>query len=272
MRNLFMEKNSDEESFGMKKQYTVHELAVISGVSVRTLHYYDQLGLLHPMYIAKNGYRIYGSEEVDKLQRILFYRELKVPLKKIRDIMNTPDYDKVQELEEQLEKLLLQREQLELLIQNITKTIRTLKGEDVMSDIEKFEGFKQKMIDENEAVYGKEIRSKYGDEAIDASNAQIKSMSREQWNKTQKLEKLILDTLKEAFRQGNPAGEAAQRACDLHRQWLCMIWKKGTYSKEAHRALAEGYVADERFTAYYDKIAPGCTRFFRDAIVIYCEK
>ena len=152
----------------MKKQYTVHELATISGVSVRTLHYYDELGLLYPMCIAENGYRIYGSKEVDKLQQILFYRELKVPLKRIKDIMDAPDYDKAKELEKQLQQLLLQKEQLELLIQNISKTISNLKGENVMSDTEKFEGFKQKMINDNENEYGKEIREKYGDEIIDA--------------------------------------------------------------------------------------------------------
>lgn len=260
-----------QRDFGMKKQYTVNELAVISGVSVRTLHYYDQIGLLHPMRIAENGYRIYGPKEVDQLQQILFYRELKMPLKKIKAIMSTPDYDKEKELETQLEKLLQQKEQIELLINNVRKTIRTLKGETVMSDIEKFEGFKQKLIDDNEKTYGKEIRKKYGDTLIDASNAKLKNMDQQQWQTTQELSELINETLKEAFEQGDPASEIAQKACDLHRQWLCMFWKEGTYSKEAHKALAEGYVADKRFTAYYDKIAPGCTKFFRDAIHIYCE-
>lgn len=195
----------------MKKQYTVNELAVISGVSVRTLHYYDQIGLLHPMRIAENGYRIYGSKEVDQLQQILFYRELKVPLKKIKAIMSTPDYDKEKELETQLEKLLQQKEQIELLINNVRKTIRTLKGETVMSDIEKFEGFKQKLIDDNEKTYGKEIRKKYGDTLIDASNAKLKNMDQQQWQTTQELSELINETLKEAFEQGDPASELAQK-------------------------------------------------------------
>ena len=139
-----------------------------------------------------------------------------------------------------------------------------------MSDTEKFEGFKQKMINDNENEYGKEIREKYGDEIIDASYAKVKGMSQKQWEEAQKLSEQILVTLKEAFEQGDPASELAQKACDLHRQWLCMFWKEGTYSKEAHKALAEGYVADERFTAYYDKISPGCSKFLRDAIAVYC--
>lgn len=251
--------------------YTVNELATISGVSARTLHYYDEIGLLNPMRVAKNGYRIYSQKEIDLLQHILFYRELGVPLKKINCIISNPSYDKEKELEEQLSALLQRKVQIELLINNVKKTISSLKGETVMSDIEKFDGFKQNLIDENEALYGNEIREKYGNEIINASNAKVKNMSKEQWQKVQALSALINRTLKDAFDLGNPGSETAQKACDLHRQWLCMFWKEGTYSKEAHKALADGYVADERFTAYYDKIAVGCTKFLRDSIAIYCK-
>ncbi len=250
-------------------EYTVNELAKISGVSVRTLHYYDQIGLLHAMRIEDNGYRIYGTAEVDRLQQILLYRELGMPLKKIADILNMPELDKEQLFEEQLTALIERRNQIEALIANMKKTISTLKGERTMSDKEKFEGFKKKLIEENEAAYGKEIREKYGDEIIDASNAKVLGMGENQWQKAQELSDSINETLKAAFEQGDPAGELAQKACDLHRQWLCMFWKEGTYSREAHKALAEGYVADERFTAYYDKIAVGCTKFLRDAIFVY---
>ena len=252
-------------------EYTVNELAKISGVSVRTLHYYDQIGLLHPLRVEDNGYRIYGTAEVDHLQQILLYRELGMPLKKIRDILNMPDLDKEKLLEEQLTALLERKKQLEMLIKNMQKTICTLKGEATMSDKEKFEGFKKKMIEDNEAVYGKELRERYGDEAVNASNAKVADMSEAQWKNAQELSDLINQTLKEAFELGDPSGEIAQKACDLHRQWLCMFWKDGTYSKEAHKALADGYVADERFTAYYDNIATGCTKFLRDAIHIYCS-
>lgn len=253
-------------------EYTVNKLAKISGVSARTLHYYDEIGLLRPMRIAENGYRIYGPKEVDLLQQILFYRELGVPLKKIGQMLYTPGYDRKKELEEQLCALMQRKNQIELLIHNVEKTISAMKGETVMSDIEKFEGFKRKMIADNEAAYGKEIRERYGDELIDASNEKVKNMTEEQWEEAQALSEQINETLKEAFGQGDPASEMAQKACDLHRKWLCMFWKEGTYSKEAHKALAEGYATDERFTAYYDKIAEGCTKFLRDAIVIYCNK
>lgn len=140
-----------------------------------------------------------------------------------------------------------------------------------MSSKEKFEGFKQKMTDENEAKYGKEIREKYGDDTVNASNSKVKGMSEEVWQKTETLRKEIDELLKEAYAQGNPAGELAQKACALHKEWICMFWPAGMYSKEAHKGLGEMYAADERFTAYYDKIAPGCAVFFRDALNIYCR-
>lgn len=81
----------------------------------------------------------------------------------------------------------------------------------------------------------------------------------------------ILDTLKAAMEEGGPAGETAQKACDLHRQWLCMFWGEEAYSKEAHKGMGEMYAADERFKAYYDKVLDGASEFFRDALNIYCS-
>jgi hypothetical protein len=162
------------------------------------------------------------------------------------------------------------REQLNKLILNVTKSITAMKGEITMTDHEKFEGFKQTLIDENERKYGAEIRSKYGDDAIDESNAKLKGLTQVQHDESVRLCGEIEETLKAAFDTGNPASELAQKACGLHRQWLCIMYPR--YNKDYHKGLGEMYVADERFRAYYDKIAPGCTEFLRDAINIYCGK
>ena len=252
-------------------EYTVNQLASLSGVSKRTLRYYDAIGLLAPRRAADNGYRLYGPREVDRLQQILFYRALGVPLEAIGRLLSAPDFDREKALEAHLSALLEKRAELEALIGNVTKTICAMKGETMMTDQEKFEGFKQKMLSDNEDAYGDEIRSRYGDEAVDASYAKVAGMSEEQWQKSQALSAAVNQALKEAFDSGDPACEAAMRACDLHRQWLCLFWKDGTYSKEAHKGLAEMYAADPRFAAYYDRIAPGCARFFRDAIAVYCS-
>lgn len=252
-------------------EYTINKLARMSGISTRTLRYYDQIGLLSPERVAANGYRIYGPAQVDLLQQILFFRELGFELEKIREIVGAPDFDCDAALESHLTALLKRREQIEALIAGVRKTIRTRKGETVMNDEEKFEGFKQKLVDDNERKYGAEVRKKYGDAAADASNARMKGMTKEQYADMEKLTTEVNETLRAAFAQGDPAGELAQRACDLHRQWLCLSWPDGMYSKQAHLNMAEMYCADERFKAYYDAIAPGCTEFLRDALAIYCK-
>ncbi|MDR1663931.1 MAG: TipAS antibiotic-recognition domain-containing protein [Clostridiales bacterium] len=137
-----------------------------------------------------------------------------------------------------------------------------------MGDTEKFEGFKQSLINENEQKYGAEIRERYGDTALDESNKRLKGMTQEQYDESERLRLAFEEALKFAFENGTPAGEQAQKACDLHRQWLTIFYPK--YSKEYHRGLGEMYVADERFRANYEKLAPGSTEFLRDAINVYC--
>lgn len=248
-------------------EYTVQKLGRLAGVSTRTLRYYDEIGILKPARINSSGYRIYGKVEVDRLQQILFYRELGVSLENIRDIMTSPYFDGSKALKEHREKLLEKRAQLDLLIENVNKTLAQTEGGTIMSDKEKFEGFKQNLINENEKKYGKEIREKYGEDTINKSNQKLKNMTQEEYDEITKLSNEVLETLEEAIKTGNPAGELAQKTADLHRRWLSFYWD--SYSKEAHAGIAQMYVDDERFTAYYDKITKGAAEFLRDAILIY---
>jgi DNA-binding transcriptional MerR regulator len=250
-------------------EYTINKLAKLAGVSTRTLRYYDELGLLSPARISSNGYRIYGQKEVDRLQQILFYREQGMPLGEIKQIILSRDFDGLAALESHLSALQAKRKQLDLLIANVEKTIKAAKGEIIMSDKEKFEGFLQKMVDDNEQKYGREIRGKYGDEVVDSSYAKIKAMSKEQYKELEKLTNELNETLKAAFELGDPSSDLAQKACELHKKWLCFFWNN--YSKEAHIRVTQMYVDDPRFTAYYDKIAVGCAEFLRDAVSVYCK-
>jgi DNA-binding transcriptional MerR regulator len=248
-------------------EYTVQRLGQIAGISTRTLRYYDEFGILKPARINSSGYRIYGQAEVDRLQQILFYRELGVSLESIKDIVTAPAFDGAQALRDHRQKLLEKREQLDLLIMNVDRTIALTEGRINMSDKEKFEGFKQKLVDDNEKKYGKEVREKYGEDTVNKSNAKVKNMSQEQYDEVTKLANELTETLQAAFQSGDPAGELAQRAADLHRQWLSFYWD--SYTKEAHAGVAQMYVDDERFTAYYDKVQPGTAVFLRDAVHIY---
>jgi DNA-binding transcriptional MerR regulator len=248
-------------------EYTVQKLGSLAGVSTRTLRYYDEIGILKPARINSSGYRIYGQAEVDLLQQILFYRELGVDLDSIKKIVTSPSFDGSKALREHREKLLEKKEQLDLLITNVNKTIALAEGKRKMSNKEKFEGFKKKMIDDNEKQYGKEIREKYGKEKVEKSNAKVMNMTEQQHEEVTALAEQLHSTLAEAFKTGDPASEMAQKAAELHKQWLTFYWSE--YSKEAHSGLAQMYVDDERFTAYYDKEQPGTAKFLRDAILIF---
>ncbi|MFA1819590.1 MerR family transcriptional regulator [Virgibacillus oceani] len=250
-------------------EYTVQKLARLSGVSGRTLRYYDQIDLLKPARINSSGYRIYGQEEVDKLQQILFFRELEVSLEEIRRIISDPAYNEAEALQLHYKKLAEKRDRLDRLMKTVEKTITSKKGGNSMQDKEKFEGFKDQLIDENEQKYGKEIRDKYGDETIDASNAKLRGMTEKDFDRMKELGSEILESLKELVKTGDPASEAAQEMAVKHKEWLMYYWND--YSKEAHAGLAEMYVADERFAAYYDKAANGAAKFLRDAILVYTD-
>ncbi|NMC56463.1 MAG: MerR family transcriptional regulator [Eubacteriaceae bacterium] len=251
-------------------EYTILKLAKIANISTRTLRYYDEIGILKPKRISSSGYRIYGSEEVDILQQILFYRQFGLELTEIKDILNNTEFSRINALRDHKKKLYEKREQIDILIKNIEKTIAAGEGRTIMSDNEKFEGFKQKLIDENEEKYGEEIREKYGKETVEKSNQKIKNMTKEQYDKISGLAAEINLTLAQAYKTGNPAGELAQKAVLLHKEWLCFYWDK--YSIKAHAALGQMYVDDERFKKYYDDIHPGCAEFLRDAILIYAKK
>ena len=134
-----------------------------------------------------------------------------------------------------------------------------------MTDSEKFAGFKQKLVDENEKAYGSEVRKAYGDEAADASNRKLLDLSEEQYSAMQALEGQIKAALEAAVAAGeSPAGPEGARIAALHKDWLGYTWAK--YSPQAHKGLGQMYVADERFTAYYDAGTPGCARWLCDAI------
>ena len=164
--------------------------------------------------------------------------------------------------------LLCRRAQMDALLATLDKTILTEEGKCAMTDAEKFEGFKQKLVAENEAEYGAEARGKYGDTAVDASNAKLMGLSPEQYGEMQKLSARINAALAAAVRAGEaPDGPEGRRIAGLHKQWLCFTWPK--YTPKAHLGLAEMYVADERFTAYYDAETPGCAAFLRDAVAAF---
>lgn len=251
-------------------EYTVKQLADLSGVTPRTLRYYDRIGLLRPGRTTQAGYRLYGPAKVDRLQQILFYRELGLPLEEVARLLDQPGFDAQAALQSHLVELETRRERLDTLILTVKKTLKRQKGELDMSDKEKFEGFKTRMLEEYESRYGGEVREKYGAAELDAVSTRIKGLSWEQYREWKDLGEEIQEKLETAVRTGaDPAGEAGRELACLHRRWLTLTGNQ--YDAARHRGIAQLYVADERFTAYYDKMVPGCAHFLRDAILAHVE-
>lgn len=249
-------------------EYTINSLAKLAGISTRTLRYYDNIELLKPARITEAGYRIYGAAEVDTLQQILLYKSMGFELAAIKWAMSAPLFDRASELAKQKRSLEQKRLQLNSLIKNIEKTIESEKGKLAMTDTEKFDGLKKQFIEENERVYGAEVREKYGEKMADESNARMMKLTEQQYGDMQKLGADIKQALKEAVRNAeNPNGDTGKTIAQMHREWLGYTW--GSYSREAHIGLGEMYVADERFKPYYDTEQEGCAEFLRNAINSY---
>ncbi len=251
-------------------EYSIQELSRLSGVTTRTLRWYDQIGLLKPSRVAESGYRYYGGAEVDRLQDILYYRALGVELARIKECLDDPSFDRLAALRNHLAALEAEREHLEQLIRSVRDTIGAEERKEFMSDEQKFEAFKERTVAHNEASYGAEIRAKYGDKEVDEANAAVMNLTQAQYQEWTDLGREIQERLEAAVQAGlSPESEAGKEITTLHRRWLTITGNR--YDPARHRGIAELYVMDERFTAYYDKHLSGCARFLRDAVVYWVK-
>ncbi|MCH3949266.1 MAG: MerR family transcriptional regulator [Olsenella sp.] len=238
----------------------------MSGATERALRHYEDLGLLSPAR-GGNGYRRYGEKDVERMQQVLLYRACGMGLSEIRALLESPDYSAEEALEQHLKTLRTRQRELETLVETVEKTIATMKGQETMTNEERFRGIKEQAIEKNESTYGAEARERYGDDAVDAANERMRAISERDWNEMHELEQSIIRQLKAAMATGDPAGNAAQELVDLHRRWICGYWGEGRYSAQAHLALGEMYLADERFRDYYDSRAgAGATEFLVAAL------
>lgn len=249
--------------------YTTSELAKLSGLTTRTLRHYDKIGLLSPKRNENNDYRIYSQKEVDLLQQILFYREMGMELSEIKMILYAKDFDALAALEEHLRQLQEKKRKVDALIMTVKKTISEKKGQSKMKNEEKFEAFKEKMLQENEKTFGQEIREKYGEEAVNRSNKTFSSMTKEDYEHWKELEEKIKQHLIKAVEDGDHTGPLAKELCKLHEEWITLSW--GTYNKVAHLGLAKMYVEDPRFSAYYEDVVKEGAEFLLKALEVYLE-
>lgn len=241
----------------------INEVAKLTGVTVRTLHYYDEIGLLKPCEITEAGYRLYDSTALETLQQILFFRELDFSLNDIKEIMTNPNYDKANALTRHRELLLQKRNRIDDLIVLVDNT---LKGEYDMSfkqfDMTKFEATKKK--------YAAEVKERWGNtEAYTEYHKKTADSDNEQWYTT--FEKL--DEVLEKFAQcSNRDSESEQAQMLVRKLQDCITNNFYSCTKEILAGLGQMYVNDERFKNNIDKHGDGTAEFISNAIAFYCRR
>jgi len=251
-------------------EYSIQELAQLSGVTARTLRWYDEIGLLKPCRVAQSGYRYYSTAQVERLEMILHYRSMGVELKRIGDILDAPAFNRADALREHLDMLRAERERVDGLIRSVEEALEKEMRRENMSDKKRFEAFKRQAVEENERKYGKEARAKYGPEEVDAANARMMGLSEAQYGEWEQLDAEIRNALEAAVRAcESPGSDAAGQIVQKHKRWLSISMR--SYDPARHRGIAQMYVMDERFTAYYDRNVQGCAQFLRDAVMVWVK-
>jgi DNA-binding transcriptional MerR regulator len=244
--------------------YTVKQLAQLAGVSIRTLHHYDEVGLLKPVRNNQNGYRYYGEKELLRLQQILFFRELEFSLDEIKSILDSPQFDQHQALENQYQLLTEKKNRLTKILKTISKTINTLEGGEKMTDQELYEGLSTEQIE----AYKKEAQERWGHtEAYRQSQERVAKWTREDWNRLKAESGAILTQLAELMDQ--PVTNAqVQDLIGRYHQHMNNFYD---CSIEIYAGLGKMYIQDERFKATYEKIKPGLAQFISEGIAHYCQ-
>ena len=242
----------------MKMQ--IKEFSRFTGVSVRTLHYYDEIGLLQPAQVDRTtGYRFYDEQSLLRMQEILFYRELDFPLKSIEEILSSPNYDKTQALKEQKKLLILKKERLERLISAVDSA---MKGENVMKafDNTEFENYKA------------EAQEKWGStDAYREHQEKTKGYSKDKWNSMATDMDAVMGQFAAAMKNGDvPDSSTVQNLVKALQSHITENYY--TCTKEILFGLGQMYVADERFKNNIDKHGDGTAAFICEAIAVYCNK
>ena len=245
-------------------QYSINKLAKLAGVSVRTLHYYDQIGLLKAGRVAENGYRWYEGKELIRLQQILFFRELDFPLLEIKRILDAPDFQITTALVDQKKLIELKRKRLAGLIKTIDKTIQNLNNKTTMDDKDLYNGFSE----EEMKKFSEEAKQRWGNtEAYKQSTARVAKMSKDDTAAIQKENNELMKEIAANMAKG-PQSPEIQKLIAQHYNNLRHFYEPNL---EMYRGLGQMYVNDERFGKYFEKYAPDLARFMRDAIANYCD-
>lgn len=253
------------------KMLTVRQVAKLSGVSVRTLHHYDQIGLLKPASIGENRYRYYGEEELLRLQQILIHRELGIPLVEIGAILDAPGFDRLATLRRQRDRLAAEAKRYAQLVRTIDRTIAGLKGDRFMRNADLYKG----IAPEKQAEYEAWLIERYGadmNERIAASRRSHGGLSEAQKQQLQDELYEIEQGLAEGLRRGVPMGSPSlDPLLRRHREWVAFMWSKPC-PPEAYAGLADLYLSHPDFVARYETIEKGFAEYLAGSMKVHARR
>jgi len=253
------------------KDLTVTQLATLSGVTVRALHYYDEIGLLSPAFVGANGYRYYGRKEQLRLQHILFHRELGVPLSAIGELLDLEGEDQIAVLQQHRKKLAAERERYRVLIETIDRTVEELRGEGSMANARLYEGFSS----EKQAGYEAWLLQRYGEpmrEGIERSRKSYGKMSRTEQEALGRELREVEAALAGALRDGlEPAAQEVDALIKRHRAWVAAMWGRPC-SEDRYSGLADLYLSHPDFLARYEQIGTGFAEYLASAMKLHASK
>ncbi|WP_245602266.1 MerR family transcriptional regulator [Peribacillus kribbensis] len=248
--------------------YKVKEVSEMTGISVRTLHHYDEIGLLKPQWVNSAGHRTYSDENLTRLQQILFLKELEFPLAEVKDILDNPDFDRREALLAQKKMLLAKQNRLEQIIQTINLSIENLEGGNTMDSKDQFHGFDVSEIEKYKDRYREEVRQKYGKKAGE-SEKRTAAYTPDDWKKIQESTDRIFYKLAGLMENG-PDDPEVQKTLDEYRSFISAHYYDCTV--EIFSGLGDLYVEDARFTANIDKYRQGLSAFLQKAMHLYGDE
>lgn len=260
---------ADQER-GEAMAYHINELASMAGVSLRTLRYYDEIGLLSPESRSPAGYRLYNDDDLAKLQQILFWRELDFPLDRIKQLINEPGIARQQALITQAGLLEERARHFMRLAELARHTLDHEKGVRKMENKDLFSAFNYEKMMEDQKQYEAEVEERWGGtEAYRISRERTAAYTKEDWERINAIQVQNLSDLAGLFQAGVPYDDPEVMKV-VARNLKFMNDTFYPCNLEMFSCLGNMYVSDERFTAFYDRIAPGLAAYYNEAIQHYC--
>ena len=252
------------------KNYGVKAVAKLSGISVRTLHHYDKIGLLKPLNRTDAGYRFYGKAQLLRLQQILFYKELGFSLKAIKEVLDDPDFDLIAALENHRLVLTKEKKRMETLLTTINTTIHHLKNNTIMKNPKDlYKGLPKEMG----TTYRKGAMEKWGKTTVEQAEKDLLKLGKVGFESLKTEQTIVTDALF-AARNENPESEKVQQLISQHYQIICQFWGTSverSKQPKVYAGLGQLYIDDERYMARDGQAQPEFARFMQKAMTHFVQ-